>query len=147
MPLSKQSQALLKFLRERLLGNRAAPSYDEMAVAIKLKTKSNIKRYLEELRDAGFIDYEDGKPRSIVLLNAQTPIVRVPIGGSISAGKPIPFHNLLDPEITYEPDYLTFAADQMPKTNLGALIAFRVDGDSMIDANIQHGDWVILSPS
>jgi repressor LexA len=144
MSLSTKAHQLYRYLEERLLGNRAAPNYDEMRTAIKLKSKSDIKRYLSELRDAKLIDYEDGKPRSIVLLNIISRFVRIPIGGSISAGSPIDFINRMDTAIEYDHDCLYFHPDQLPKTDDGALVAFRVDGDSMIDANIQDGDWVIL---
>ena len=145
MALSNKAFFLLQYLRERLVGNRSAPSFEIMAQAIGLKSKSNIGRYLDELKEANQIDYERGKPRTIVLLEATTRIVRVPIAGSISAGKPIPSLNLLHSDIASEFEYLTFTKDQLPVSNSGTLIALRVDGDSMIDANVQHGDWVILT--
>lgn len=145
MSLSNKAADLLRFLEERLLNNRAAPSYDEMKAAIHLKTKSNMKRYLAELRDAGEIAMEDGKPRSIILLKAFSRVLRIPIGGSISAGQPIPPINRLDPAFETEHEHLTFTAAQFPKTDPRTLVAFKVDGDSMIDAHIRDGDWVILT--
>lgn len=145
MSLSPKANLLLRYLRQQLIGNRPMPSYEIIAAAIGLKSKSNISRYLDELKNAGVIDYEPGKPRTIVLLETSRNFVSIPIGGSISAGHPIPPASELNSYNLGEVEYLTFSRDMLPKSKFGPLVALRVDGDSMIDANIQHGDWVILT--
>lgn len=140
MHLSKRAARLYQFIREYWTRNGYAPTHDEMRQGINLKSKSNIGRLLDELRDAGLVAFEDGVARSIRLVRESIDIVWIRLCGSISAGKPIP--ELDDPDS----ETLPFLRTQLPKSiALDSLLTLRVDGDSMTDASIQDDDLIVLT--
>ena len=142
MPLNKTALRLYQAIESFVAENHFGPTFEEMAERSAIKSKSNIKPYLERLRDAGLIGFEERIPRAVWLIRDLTRIVMVPKGGSISAGQPITPLDTPDPELGFLPVPLS----QLPDANQAQdLFAFRVDGDSMQDASIQDGDWVILN--
>lgn len=143
MNLGKKTKALYHFIEQFILENHYAPTYDEMLEGSGLKSKSNIKPYLEKLQHLGLVDYVDGKPRALWLGDGRSRIVRIVKGGSISAGAPIP---TIESD-NFDRDWLDVSQSQLPKSvKPGELFALQVDGDSMIDASINDGDWVVFAP-
>ncbi|TAH51709.1 MAG: repressor LexA [Chloroflexota bacterium] len=142
MALGKKTHKLAAFIQEFILDNHYGPNFEEMSEGCGLRSKSNIKRYLEKLKRAGLVDYVDGIPRAIWLTADTIRTARIPICGSISAGAPIP---PIDIEGAHT-EFFPLALDGLPKCiDPRTLFALRVDGDSMIDASIHHGDLIIVT--
>jgi repressor LexA len=146
MPLAKRAVLLFDFIKTYLQENHYGPTFEEMREAIGLKSKSNVKTYLDQLKREKLIDYAERIPRAVWRIQSVIETMRIPIAGSISAGAPIPFINRLDPDTFSEIDFLSLTREQLPKKEYPTWYALRVDGDSMIDANLQDGDWVIVVP-
>lgn len=140
MKPSKRHQKLFQFIETFWQDNHYGPTYDEMCLAVGIKSKSNIKPLLEKLKQARLIDYVDGVPRAIWLISETIRTFRIPYFGRVSAGSPIP-----QPDDLEFSDYRVLTQDQLPKgSDPKSLYILQVDGDSMMDANIQDRDLVII---
>lgn len=67
--LTVKQKKLYDFIRMCIKEKEVSPSYEEMMIALNVKSKSSIKRYLECLKDRGYIDYSARKARSIVIMD------------------------------------------------------------------------------
>lgn len=131
--LTKAQKELHDWLVEFIRDNQHAPSIRQMMVAMNLKSPAPIQSRLERLRKKKYIDWIDGKARTLkILYPVQTE--GLPILGSIAAG------GLVEPFLDDQSEILPLTS-LMSQTNCYAL---RVTGDSMIEACITEGDYAIM---
>ena len=159
--LTKKQKNLLIFINEKLKRTGISPSYDEMRVSLNLKSKSGIHRLISALEERGFIKRLPHKARALEVIklpenagaqdlynNFSPKIIKggldlkkiddeevfVPVLGKIAAGSPI--------------EALENQNESLPlsKSFLGSneYFALKVEGDSMINAGINTGDYVII---
>ncbi|MEK0419588.1 MAG: hypothetical protein RIQ65_281 [Pseudomonadota bacterium] len=159
--LTKKQKNLLIFINEKLKRTGISPSYDEMRVSLNLKSKSGIHRLISALEERGFIKRLPHKARALEVIklpenagaqdlynNFSPKIIKggldlskiddeeifVPVLGKIAAGSPI--------------EALENQSESLPlsKSFLGSneYFALKVEGDSMINAGINTGDYVII---
>ena len=159
--LTKKQKNLLIFINEKLKRTGISPSYDEMRVSLNLKSKSGIHRLISALEERGFIKRLPHKARALEVIklpenagaqdlynNFSPKIIKggldlnkiddeevfVPVLGKIAAGAPI--------------EALEDKTESLPlsKSFLGSneYFALKVEGNSMIDAGINTGDYVII---
>lgn len=132
-PLTEAQQELYDWLVVYIRENQHSPSIRQMMRAMNLKSPAPIQSRLEHLRKKGYIDWEEGRARTIRILQ---DIQGIPIFGNIAAG----YVNEAQAEA------------ETPRFNPGNLntkpgdYALHVNGDSMIDAMICDGDVVIMRP-
>ena len=139
--LTKQQNKLFNFLKDKIKKTNISPSFEEMKIAMGLKSKSGIQRLIDGLVERGFIEKKDNKKRAINIIdNNLTPkknnnSIDLPLLGSIAAGNPIEAIENTNENI------------QIPK-NLVSLnkknYVLKVDGDSMINKGIVDGDKAII---
>ncbi|GAB4340653.1 MAG: transcriptional repressor LexA [Leptolyngbyaceae cyanobacterium] len=132
--LTEAQQELYDWLVEYIRENQYPPSIRQMMKAMGLKSPAPVQSRLEHLRSKGYIQWTEGKARTIQL--TQNAMRGVPIKGVIAAG------SLVDVFPDAEVEYLDLAGLSL-KPNYFAL---QVRGDSMVDAMIDDGDIVILKP-
>jgi repressor LexA len=132
--LTEAQQELYDWLVEYIRDNQYPPSIRQMMKAMGLKSPAPVQSRLEHLRTKGYIQWTEGKARTIQL--TQEVMRGVPIRGVIAAG------SLVDVFPDTDVEYLDLAGISL-KSNYFAL---RVRGDSMIEAMIDSGDVVILKP-
>jgi repressor LexA len=132
--LTEAQQELYDWLVEYIRENQYPPSIRQMMKAMGLKSPAPVQSRLEHLRSKGYIQWTEGKARTIQL--TQNAMRGVPIKGVIAAG------SLVDVFPDTEVEYLDLAGLSL-KPNYFAL---RVRGDSMVDAMIDDGDIVIIKP-
>jgi repressor LexA len=132
--LTEAQQELYDWLVEYIRENQYPPSIRQMMKAMGLKSPAPVQSRLEHLRSKGYIQWTEGKARTIQL--TQEALRGVPIKGVIAAG------SLVDIFPDTDVEYLDLAGLSL-KPNYFAL---RVRGDSMVEAMIDHGDVVILKP-
>jgi repressor LexA len=131
--LTEAQQELYEWLAEYIRSHQHSPSIRQMMQAMNLKSPAPIQSRLEHLRNKGYIEWTEGKARTIRILH---PIKQgVPILGNIAAG------GLIEP-YTEAVDYLDFSNFSLPAQTY----ALRVTGDSMIEDLIADGDLVFLLP-
>lgn len=114
------------------------PSVREIGSAVGLKSPSTVHFHLKGLESAGLITKAEGKTRTITISGgpaaaAEVPANKVPLVGSVAAGAPI----LAEQHIE---DYLTFDTGGLS----GEHFALQVRGESMLDAGILPGDFVVV---
>lgn len=133
--LTHVQQQLYDWLVDYIRENQHSPSIRQMMRAMGLKSPAPIQSRLEHLRSKGYIEWTEGKARTIRILNSINQ--GVPIRGEIAAG------GLIEP-VTDEADVerLELTGIQFKPNDY----ALRVSGDSMIDAMIGEGDIVIVRP-
>ncbi len=111
------------------------PSVREIAVAVGLKSPSTVHFHMKAMEKAGVLTRGVGKTRSITLLedNQRERENRVPLVGSVAAGTPILAEECIE-------DYLLYDTSGRADEHF----ALRIRGDSMVDAGILPGDYVIV---
>lgn len=131
----KQSLALF-LIKSAVSGSGTCPSIRELAKSMGISAPTTLN-HLRALQKKGFVIREKGRARSMKIAvkghQADNKPIKVPILGSISAGRPL-F------EEQQEGEYL--AVDPRLLTDK-AVFALRVSGDSMNGAGILDGDYVL----
>ena len=131
--LTEAQRELYEWLAEYIKLHQHSPSIRQMMLAMNLKSPAPIQSRLEHLRTKGYIDWNEGKARTIRIL--QTIKQGVPILGMIAAGGLIePFSDAVE--------QLDFSDLSLPPQTY----ALQVTGDSMIEDLIADGDLVFLRP-
>jgi repressor LexA len=136
--LTQRQHQLLQFIHGHLRDHGVPPSFEEMRVALRLKSKSGIHRLITGLVERGYIRRLAYRAR---VLGArppddacEEPIANLPLYGRIAAGTPI--ESLRDHSTQVQvPPHLLGRGDHY---------ALEVVGDSMIEAGIQEGDLVVI---
>ncbi len=129
--LTPAQKELYDWLVEYIQTTQHAPSIRQMMVAMNLRSPAPIQSRLERLRSKGYIDWTNGKARTMRILHQ--PDQGLPILGAITAG------GLVEPFIDVE-----------QRLDLNHLLAksdyyvLRVTGDSMIEDSIIEGDLVVM---
>ena len=151
--LTKRQLQVLDAIRKLLEEQGFAPSLREIGKAANLKSTSSVQHQLHALESKGFIRRDPNKGRAIELVETQdgtsggNPIVPfdgmdlepsdfldVPLVGAIAAGQPITAEQHVE-DVMRLPVRLT---------GTGNLFMLEVKGDSMIDAAICDGDFVVV---
>ena len=110
-----------------------SPSIRQMMQAMGLKSPAPIQSRLKHLQQKGFISWQEGKARTLQIVD---DVLRgVPIMGSVAAGGLIETFSDVSEELDI--------SEVLKKKDIFALT---VNGDSMIDACIAHGDMVLMEP-
>lgn len=142
MKLSEPQQRLLHWIEGYIVQHGCSPSRREMRAAMGYKTLSSIQNHLFNLREHGYLDWQDKKFRSVQVLRSRT--ARIPLVGAIAA------HSLVetfpDAEIEYVDLSSLFLAQGRSLHEVSQYFALRVWGDSMIGALINDGDIVVMKP-
>ncbi len=150
MTLSERQVRILAFIRRYLAEHNYPPTIREIGKDVGIPSTSVVKYNLERLQDKGYIERSEevsrglrlkGGPSLAATLSGFSPrLVEVKKLGIISAGTPIAaFGQQDDP---FAGDTLTLTADLVPEGR--DLYTLQVKGDSMIDALVYDGDWVII---
>ena len=103
--------------------------------AMGLKSPAPIQSRLKHLQQKGFINWQEGKARTLQIVNDVLGGLGVPIMGSVAAGGLIETFSDVNEELDI--------SEILKKKDIFALT---VNGDSMIDACIAHGDMVLMEP-
>jgi repressor LexA len=162
--LTRKQHELLMFIHERIKETGVSPSFDEMKDALGLASKSGIHRLITALEERGFLRRLPHRARALEVTKlptqataaappkgrapfkpqlvepgpeapgAGTDTRELPVLGRIAAGTPIE-------AIQQERDRMP-----VPESLLGAGEHFvlEIQGDSMINAGILDGDFVVI---
>ena len=139
--LTKKQSKLYNFLKDKIKKTNVSPSFEEMKIAMGLKSKSGIQRLINGLIERGFIEKKDNKKRAINIVNNSVSkknndlIINLPLLGSIAAGNPVEAIENSDENIQI-PLHLISAN----KKNY----VLKVEGDSMVNKGIVDGDKAII---
>ena len=129
--LTKQQDNFFKFLCQFIENNGFPPTYSEIARALHFSSDGTVRTYLELLERKGYIQRLK-HARGIKILKSFRS--SIPVLGKIAAGVPI---------MAVE-NYLCELDDFDQLKYKEGRFSLRITGDSMIDAGIMDGDYVIL---
>ncbi len=133
MRLTRRQQEILAFLRDKAQDFEHAPTLDELCAMLGLRSRGSLHRHVQALVAAGFVEPLDGQHRGIRLVPEAIADDGIPLLGTIAAGRPI--EAVPQPETIQVPPQL--------RTNRPCYV-LRVRGDSMCDAGILDGDYVVI---
>lgn len=136
--LSERQRQILRFIMERQQEGWT-PSVREIGKAVGLSSSAAVQKQLTTLERKGYIRRLRSQARSIQVLKplpANAENLQVPIVGDVTAGVPI----LAEENIT---GYLT-VVDEALLSKPGTFFALKVQGESMIEAGILSGDYVVV---
>ena len=144
--LTKKQKELFVYLRDYISSNDISPSFEEMKIAVNLKSKSGIHRLITSLEQRGYIKRLKHKARAMeitkelqsnssTVTNTENSFLNIPLVGSIAAGEAIEAVNSSDSMIS------------VPKSLVSkhsTYFGLKVKGLSMIDEGIFDGDIAII---
>ena len=139
--LSNRQQAILEFIKTEVREKGYPPSVREIGEAVDLASSSTVHGHLERLEKKGLIRRDPTKPRAIEILDGDDneipfplAVAKVPVVGKVTAGVPITATENIE-------EYFPLPADKVGDHNVFIL---SVIGESMIEAGIHDGDYVIV---
>ncbi len=140
--LSNRQQAILEFIKNEVRDKGYPPSVREIGEAVGLASSSTVHGHLDRLEKKGFIRRDPTKPRAIEILDGDVEstgsfslsYAKVPIVGKVTAGVPITATENIE-------DYFPLPTHMVGDHEVFIL---NVVGDSMIEAGIHDGDYVIV---
>ena len=139
--LTGRQQQIWDFLVQYVEGHGYPPTVREIGDAVGLASPSTVHAHLANLERAGYLKRDPTKPRALELRREakaaparETEVRQLPLVGEIAAGGPL----LAEENIE---DYL---AVPEPLSRGGEEFLLRVKGDSMIQAGILDGDYVVV---
>lgn len=141
--LSKRQKEILEFIKKEVQTKGYPPSVREIGEAVGLASSSTVHGHLARLESKGFIRRDPTKPRAIEILDGDftslmansSKVVNVPVIGKVTAGQPITAIENVE-EFFPLPDRIVSPDDQV--------FMLEIMGDSMIEAGILDGDYVIV---
>ncbi len=125
----------MDFIKKSHLESGMAPTIREICARFGLKSPSGVHRILHALEAKGYLVSTPGKKRAWRLA-AGPARPSMPLIGRIAAGFPIDVEENKEEDIPFDP--LFFGSEEC--------FCLRIEGDSMIDANIADGDIAVVRP-
>ena len=150
--LSKRQEAIYAYICDYTRERGFPPSVREIGSAVGLASPSTVHMHLKVLQERGLIRRDSKKPRTIEVVDQQTKdttsdvslasvtqnvndnMITLPVVGRVAAGVPILAEQNIEESLT------------LPTSIVGDASSFilRVRGQSMINAGIFDGDYVIV---
>jgi repressor LexA len=149
--LTPRQRKIIQAIEDSIERRGYAPTMREIGEAAGLASTSSVSHQLSTLEKKGYLSRGAGRPRTAVVRSATDPaveqqadepqadidsqgIAQVPLVGRIAAGGPILAEQSIEDIIP------------LPRQLVGdgQLIILKVVGDSMINAAIADGDWVVV---
>lgn len=131
---------ILRYIQEQIEERGFPPSVREICDATGLKSTSTVHGHLKRMEKAGLLQRDSMKPRAMTLLQKEEPAEKngvrlIPLLGPVAAGSPI-LAEEHSGEVLPVPDFFL--------NKDGDYFALVVRGESMIDAGILHGDYLVV---
>ncbi|MDI6693049.1 MAG: transcriptional repressor LexA [Anaerosomatales bacterium] len=139
--LTRRQEQILDFIRSEIHRRGYPPSVREIGEAVGLSSSSTVHAHLSALEKHGYIRRDPTKPRALEVLDFRDTergvdprtVTAVPLVGSVAAGQPILAAENIEATLPLPAE---FAGE--------STFILRVRGDSMIEAGILDGDFVVV---
>ncbi len=139
--LTKRQRQILEFIESQTRDRGFPPSVREIGEAVGLTSPSTVHSHLNSLTKMGFLRRDPTKPRAIEVrwdpnsgvAMERRPVRHVPLVGDVAAGTDVLAQENVEELFPVPTDF----------TGDGELFMLRVRGESMIEAGILDGDFVI----
>ncbi|HET6810506.1 MAG TPA: transcriptional repressor LexA [Acidimicrobiales bacterium] len=140
--LTGKRRQILDFIADQLRERGYPPSVREIGEAVGLTSSSTVHAHLATLQRQGYLRRDPTKPRAIEVRYDPSsgaavesrPVRHVPLVGEVAAGTDVLAQENVEELMPLPEDF----------TGTGTLFMLRVRGDSMIEAGIFEGDYVVV---
>ena len=132
--LTNAQEELFEWIKNYMRDFHHSPSIRQMMNGMGLKSPAPIQSRLKHLQEKGYISWQEGRARTLQLVEELTAN-NIPILGSVAAGGLIESYSEINENL-----------DISGVFNKKGVFALTVNGDSMKDAFIAHGDMVLMEP-
>ncbi|WP_374222865.1 transcriptional repressor LexA [Williamsia sp. CHRR-6] len=141
--LTPRQMKILEVIRASVRDRGYPPSIREIGDSVGLNSTSSVAHQLRTLERRGFLKRDANRPRAVNVQDDPTEVTEasalptptyVPVLGRIAAGGPILAEEAVE-------DVFPLPRELVGD---GALFLLKVVGESMIDAAICDGDWVVV---
>lgn len=141
--LSDKQIKILKYIKDELTLRGYPPSIREICQAVGLSSTSSVHAHLNTLEEKGYLKKGNNKRRALELIDVddiccnmpKKEIVNIPIVGTVTAGSPILAVENIDDTLPISIDFVGNKESYVLK----------VKGESMVEAGILNGDFVIVN--
>ena len=133
--LTAAQNQLLEWIKDYIKNFKHSPSIRQMMNAMNLKSPAPIQSRLKHLQEKGYINWQEGKARTLQLVDDLIGSSHIPVMGSVAAGGLIESFSDIQEEL-----------DLSAVLKKKGVFALTVNGDSMQDAFIADGDMVLMEP-
>jgi repressor LexA len=142
--LTARQQQMLEYIEEVVTTTGVPPSIRQIGEALGISSTNGVRSHLKALEKKGYIHRSLRTSRGIAMLDRMRRVtasalqeaVEIPILGRVTAGLPILAVENRDGNLQLDPS-LVKGRDTF---------ALRVEGDSMVEAGILDGDYVLVRP-
>lgn len=148
--LTEREQEILHYIKVQLRAKGYPPTVREMCQSLGIKSTSTAHKDIENLEKKGYIRKDPAKPRAIEIMDfprgeqmeeaaseperERTDIIDIPIVGRVAAGEPILAEQNIEDSIPVPARFV----------GSGEHFMLRVKGESMIEAGIHDGDYILI---
>ncbi len=140
-PLTPRQREVLVIIEEYVRDRGYPPSVRDIGEAVGLTSPSTVHAHLSALQRRGYLRRDPAKPRALEVrwdptsdaVAERRPVRHVPLVGDVAAGADVLAQENVEEVLPLPADF----------TGEGDLFMLRVRGDSMIDAGILDGDYVV----
>ena len=141
LALTKRQEQIFQFILSTIGRLGYPPSIQEIQEEFSFKSPNAVRDHLTALERKGYVYRHPHKSRGIEVLvhvvqkeNSNSNVTTIPIVGNVSAGAPIFAQENIEGLLT---------VDKYLAKSPNGVFALRVEGNSMINAGILDGDYVI----
>jgi repressor LexA len=140
--LTERQRGILNFIEAETRQRGYPPSVREIGEAVGLTSTSTVHAHLASLQRLGYLRRDPTKPRAIEVRydpgsgasGERRPARHIPLVGDVAAGTDVLAQENVEELLPLPADF----------TGDGPVFMVRVRGDSMIDAGILDGDYVVV---
>ena len=141
-PLTARQSQVLTYIDEVVRHRGYPPSVREIGEAVGLSSSSTVHAHLAALQDKGYLRRDPSKPRAMEVTfdpasgntADRRPVRHVPLIGDVAAGTGVLAAEHFEESMPLPEDFV----------GKGTLFMLRVRGESMIEAGILDGDYVVV---
>ena len=133
-----RQQSILDVIKDFTREHGYPPSVREIGERVGLSSSSTVQCHLRTLEKKGLIKRDPTKPRALTSESDSIArnVVTVPLIGKVAAGLPITAAENIEDEFALPASFVRSSGSFM----------LRVQGDSMVEAAILHGDLILVNP-
>ncbi len=143
--LKDREKRVLEFISQQIRQNGYPPTVRDIGAALGIKSTSTVQKSMEILEQEGCIKKQAGKRRAFEVVQggqAETPapkedrsdVIDIPVVGRVAAGTPILAEQNIEGSFPMPAQFV----------GRGTNFMLTVHGDSMIEAGIMDGDYILV---
>ena len=143
--ISDTQESILSYIQSFLEINGYPPSVREICEGTGVRSTSTVHAHLRKLNESGRLNYDAGRRRAISInseagnpspvTNDDRKVINIPLVGTVAAGVPLLAQENIETTLPFPADFIRGSSD---------VFVLKVRGDSMVDAAILDGDYVIV---